>query len=48
MARDLDVGYLGVVVDDRDPQAIFDSMAAALATTAASPTRQRMPSLPKG
>jgi len=32
MARDLDVGYLGVVVDDRDPQAIFDSMAAALAT----------------
>lgn len=32
MARDLDVGYLGVVVDDRDPQAIFDSMAAQLAT----------------
>ena len=32
MARDLDVGYLGVVVDDRDPQAIFDNMAAALAS----------------
>ena len=27
--RDLDVGYLGVVVDDRDPQAIFDDMVAA-------------------
>lgn len=30
MARDLDVGYLGVVVDDRDPQVIFDNMVAAV------------------
>lgn len=30
MARDLDVGYLGVVVDDRDPQVVFDNMVAAV------------------
>lgn len=28
--RDLDVGYLGVVVDDRDPQALFDAMVASV------------------
>lgn len=28
--RDLDVGPLGVTVDDRDPQAIFDAMIAAV------------------
>lgn len=28
--RDLDVGYLGVVVDDRDPQALFDAMVSAV------------------
>lgn len=30
--RDLDVGYLGVVVDDRDPQALFDAMVAQVQT----------------
>jgi uncharacterized phage protein gp47/JayE len=28
--RDLDVGQLGIVVDDRDPQAIFDAMVTAV------------------
>jgi uncharacterized phage protein gp47/JayE len=28
--RDLDVGYLGVIVDDRDPQALFDAMVASI------------------
>lgn len=30
--RDLDVGYLGVTVDDRDPQAVFDEMVTAVQT----------------
>lgn len=28
--RDLDVGYLGVILDDRDPQALFDAMVASV------------------
>lgn len=28
--RDLDLGYVGVTVDDRDPQAVFDAMLAAV------------------
>lgn len=28
--RDLDLGYLGVLVDDRDPQVIFDQMVASV------------------
>ncbi len=30
--RDLDVGQLGILVDDRDPQALFDAMVAAVQT----------------
>lgn len=31
--RDLDLGYVGVLVDDRDPQAIFDQMLTSMRNT---------------